>query len=119
MAKMTQGERGAERIVTKSKSTLNLVSHDATSSSIMQRSIATKSPGTLRTLCQQDWKSTGKLVAREPNQDATSSSQVWQKDAEMDKSTMKLVANGNSTVLAQSGHTIFFYIYTYSLRSRS
>ena len=37
----------------------------------------------------------GKLVAREPNQDAASSSQVWQKDAEIDKSTRRLVAAGN------------------------
>ena len=31
-------------------------------------------------------------MAREPNQDAASSSQVWQKDAEMDKSTRRLAA---------------------------
>ena len=82
-----------ERIVAKSKPTLNLVSHAATNSSTVQSPIASKSPGTLRALCQQDWKSTGKLVAREPNQkDASSSSQVWQKDAEMDKSTRRLVS---------------------------
>ena len=31
-------------------------------------------------------------MARAPNQDAASSSQVWQKDAERDKSTRRLVA---------------------------
>ena len=59
-------------------------------------------------------------MAREPNHDAASSSQVWQKDA-MDKSTRRLVAaekdqellnvheNLKSTVLAQNGHTISIY----------
>ena len=93
MAKRMQEEKGEERSVAKSKPTLNLVSHAATSSSTVQSPIATKSLGTLRAPCQQDWKSTGKPVAREPNQkDAASSSQVWQKDAEMDKSTRRLAA---------------------------
>ena len=35
---------------------------------------------------------------REHNQDAASCSQVWQKDAEMDKSTRKLVASGISDI---------------------
>ena len=34
------------------------------------KSNCNESPGILRALCQQDWKSTGKLVARERNQDA-------------------------------------------------
>ena len=77
MAKRMQEEKGEEIIVTKWKPTLNLVSHAATSSSTVQSPIASKSP---RAPCQQDWKSTGKLVAREPNQkDAASSFQVWQK----------------------------------------
>ena len=87
-----------ERTVAKPKPTLNLVLYPVTSSSTVQSPIASKSPGTLRAPCQQDWKSTGKLVAREPNQDAASSSQVWQKDAEMDKSTTRLVASGNSDI---------------------
>ena len=33
-----------------------------------------------------------RLVAREHNQDASSSSQVWQKDEKLDKSTRRLVA---------------------------
>ena len=73
-----------------SKPTLNLVSHAATSSSTEQSPIASKSPGILRAPCQPDWKSTGRLVAREHNQDAASSCQVWQKDAEKDESTRRL-----------------------------
>ena len=93
MAKRMQEEKGEERIVAKSKQTLNLVSHAATSSSTVQSPIASKSPGTLMAPCQHDWKSTGKLAAREPTQKyAASSSQVWQKDAEMHKSTRRLVA---------------------------
>ena len=42
-----------------------------------QSPIASKSLGILRAPCQLDWKSTGRLVAREHNQDAASSSQVW------------------------------------------
>ena len=80
MAKRMQEEKGEERIVAKSKPTLNLVSHAATSSSTVQGPIASKSPEKLRATCQHDWKSTGRPVAREHNQDAASSSQVWQKD---------------------------------------
>ena len=92
MAKRMQEEKGEEKIVAKSKPTLNLVSNAATSSSTLQSPIASRSRWTLRALCQQDWKSTGQLEARELSQDAASSSQVWQKDAEMDKSTRRLVA---------------------------
>ena len=37
---------------------------------------------------------------------------MWQKDAEMDKSTRRLVASGNSltVVLAQYGHTFSIYL---------
>ena len=76
----------------KSKPTLNLASHAATSSSTLQSPIASKSLGILRAPCQLDWKSTGRLVAREHNQDAASSSQVWQKDAILDESTRRLAA---------------------------
>ena len=73
------------------KPTLNLVSHAATSSSAVQSPITQKSPVALRAPCQY-CESTGKPVAREPNQkDAASSSQVWQKDAEMDESTRRPV----------------------------
>ena len=51
-----------------------------------------KSPGILRAPCQPDWKRTGRPVAREHNQDAASSSLVWQKDAILDESTRRLAA---------------------------
>ena len=70
-------------MVAKSKPTLNLVSHAAISSSTMESPIASKSPGTPRAPCLHDWNSTGEPVAREPNQGAASSSQVWQTDAEI------------------------------------
>ena len=98
MAKRIQEEKGEGRIVAKSKPTLKLVSHAATSSSTVQSPIASKSLGTLRAPCHPDWKRTGKLVAREHNQDAASCSQVWQKDAEMDKSTRRLAASGISDI---------------------
>ena len=82
MAKRMQEEKGEERIVAKSKPTLNLVSHAATNSSTVQSPITSKSPGILRAPCQPHGKSAGRPVAREPNQDAASSSQGWQKDAE-------------------------------------
>ena len=50
MAKRMQEEK-EERIVAKSKPTLNLVSHAATSSSTAQSPIASKSPGILRAIC--------------------------------------------------------------------
>ena len=76
----------------KSKPMSNLVSHAAVSSSTVQSPIASKCRGTLGAPCQHDWKNTGKLVARELDQDAASSSQVWQKDTEKDKRTRRLVA---------------------------
>ena len=87
-----QDEKGEDRIVAKLKPTLNLVTDAATSSSIVQRPIASKIPGILRAPCQTDWKITGRPGAREQSQDAASSSQVWQKDAMLDESTRRLVA---------------------------
>ena len=92
MAKRMQEEKEEERIVAKSKPTLNLVSHAATSASPVQSPNASKSAGILRAPCQPDWNSTGRPVAREHNQDGASSSQVWQRDTEMDESTRRLVA---------------------------
>ena len=60
-----QEEKGEERIVAKSKPTLNLTSHVVTSSSTVQSPIASKSPGILRALCQSDWRSTGRDLKRE------------------------------------------------------
>ena len=53
MAKRMQEEKGDERSVAKSKPTLNLVSHAATSSSTVQSPTATKNLGTLRAPCQR------------------------------------------------------------------
>ena len=94
-----QGEKEEDRIVAMVKPTLNLVTNTATNSSTVQRPIASKSPGTLRTPCQTDWKSTGRPGAREHNEDAASSSQVWQKDAMLDERTRRLVAAEKDQVL--------------------
>ena len=50
----------------------------------LKSSIASESPWILKVLCRTEWSSTGKLVARDRNQDAASSSQGWQKDAVLD-----------------------------------
>ena len=65
----------------KSKPTKNLAFIVCTSSSTVQNPTASKCLGILKAPCQNDWTSTGKLGAREFNQDAASSSQGWQKDA--------------------------------------
>ena len=67
MAKRMQEEKGEERIVAKSRPTLNLAVTVSTSSLSVQNPVASISPGTLRAPCQSDWKSTGRLVAREHN----------------------------------------------------
>ena len=51
MAKRMQEQEGEERIVAKSKPTLNLVTHAATSSSTVQNPIASQSPGILKAFC--------------------------------------------------------------------
>ena len=63
----------------KSKPTVNLASHAATSSSTVKSPIESKSSRILRAQCQSDWRSTGRFVAREHNKDAASSSQVLAK----------------------------------------
>ena len=102
IAKRMQEERGEERIVAKSKPTLNLVTHAATSSSTVPSPTASKSPWGLRRPCQSDWKSTGRPVAREHNQDAASSSPEKNQELlnlhENLKGTRKLVASGNSDI---------------------
>ena len=77
----------------KSKHTvMNLASTVSTSSSTVNSPVASKSPRILKAPCRTDWSSTGKLDAREHNQDAASSSQGWQTDAVLDEGTRKLVA---------------------------
>ena len=92
MAKNMQEQKGKERIVAKSKPTLNLASLVSTNSSTVQSPNASKNLGILKAPCQNDWTSTGRLGAREFNQDAASSSQAWQKDTVLDVSTRRLVA---------------------------
>ena len=80
MAKRMQQGHGEERIVAKSKL--------AASSSTVLSPNASNRPGILRAPCQKGLilqECTEKPVARDSNQnDAASSSQVWQKDAERD-----------------------------------
>ena len=92
MAKRMQEQEEENRIVDKSKPTMNLVSLVSTSFSTVQSPIASKSPGILKALCRTDWSNTGKLDARDRDHDAVSSSQRLQKDAFLDGSTGKLVA---------------------------
>ena len=75
MAKRMQEQEGDNRIVAKSKPTMNLAF-----------SVSTSAP------CRTGWSSTGKLDARDRNHDAASSSQGWQQDAFLDASSGKLVA---------------------------
>ena len=65
MAKRMQEEKREERIVAKSKPTLNLASHAETSCSIVQSPFASRSPEILRAPCQTDWTSTVGLLLRE------------------------------------------------------
>ena len=63
MAKRMRQKKGEDKIVGKSMpTTMNLAFTVSTSSSIVQSPTASKSPGILRVPCQNDWKSTGKLV---------------------------------------------------------
>ena len=63
MAKRMQEQEGEERIVAKSKPTMNLAFIVSTSSSTVQNPIAPKGPWILKAPCRKDWSSTGKLVA--------------------------------------------------------
>ena len=76
MAKRIQEQKGEERIVGKSKPTLNLASLVSANSSAVQSPIASKSKEILKAPCQHDWARTGRLGAREFNQDAASFSSV-------------------------------------------
>ena len=117
---------GEARIVAKSKPTLNLVSKTEASLSTLLSPNASNRPGILRAPCQQGLilqESTEKTVARDSNQnDAASISQAWQKDAEKDERTRRLVAlkaensesiDGNDRVWPHNFHI------PYCLRSTS
>ena len=94
-----QEEKGEERIVAKSKPTLNLVPQTVASSSKAPSSSASNRPGILRASSQSSSlvASAGSLAAEDSNQnDAASSSQVWQSDAETNESARRLAAAGTN-----------------------
>ena len=91
MANKMQEQEREEKIVAKSKPTMNLAFTVSTSSSTLQNPIASKKPGDTQGT-RKDWSNTKKPEAREFNRDAASSSQGWQKDAVLDANTKRLVA---------------------------
>ena len=101
--KMQEGT-GEDRIVAKSKPTLNLVSQTAASSSRAPSSSASNRPGILKTPSLEGSNliaSAGNLAAGGLNQnDAASTSQVWQRDTETNESARKLAAAGTNQDLS-------------------
>ena len=97
MSKRMQQVTGEERLVAKSKPTLNLVSQTAASSSTAPSSSTSNRPGILRAPRQQGSNLIAK-GARKPaaggsnHNDAASSSQVWLTDAKKNDSARKLAA---------------------------
>ena len=84
MAKRVQDGTGEERAIAKSRPTMNLVSQTLARSSMAQRSDASNRPGTVSASSTNLSliASAGTLAARSSNQnDAASSSHVWQADA--------------------------------------
>ena len=103
MSKRMQQGTGEERVVAKSKPTLNLVSHAATSSYTGPSSSASYRPGILRAPSQQGSSvivSAGQPAAGGSNQnDAALSSQVWQRDAKTnDSECARKLAAENSDI---------------------
>ena len=97
MSKRMQQRTGEERIVAKSKPTLNLVSQTAASSPAAPSSSASNRPEMLRAPSQQGSiltaKGAGKPAAGGSNQnDAAATSQVWLSDAKTNDSARKLAA---------------------------
>ena len=95
LKRMQQGTR-EERVVAKSKPTLNLVSRSAASSPTAPSSSASRRPGILRAVSQQGSNltaSAGKPAAGGSNQnDAASSSQVLLTKARVNERARKLAA---------------------------
>ena len=88
-----QQETGEERIVAKSKPTLNLVSQTAASSFTAPSSSASNRPGIFKAPSRQGSNLMAKGAAGGPNQnDAASSSQVWLSDAKTNDGARKLAA---------------------------
>ena len=101
MSKNMQQGTGEERIVAKSKPTLDLVSRSAASSLAAPSSSASSRPGILRAPSQQGSnliaQCAGKPAAGGSNQnDAASSSQVCLTDAKMSECARKLAAAGTN-----------------------
>ena len=101
MSKRMQQGTGEERVVAKSKPTLNLVSHAAASSLTAPSSNASSRPVALRAPGQQGSnlkaQSAGKPAGGGSNQhDAASSSQVWLTDAKMSQRARRLAAAGTN-----------------------
>ena len=97
MSKRMQLGTGEERIVAKSKPTLNLVPRSVARSPTAPSSSASSRPGTLRGPSQEGSNLTAqcarKLAAGGTNQnDAASSSQVWLTDAKLSERARKLAA---------------------------
>ena len=65
IAKRMQEQKGEERIMAKSKPTLNLASLVSTNFSTVQSPIASKSAWILKAPCRNDWTSTLRLGVRE------------------------------------------------------
>ena len=101
--RMPQGT-GEEIIVAMSQPMLNLVSHTAASSSTAPSSSASNCQGILRAPSQQGSNlmvSAGKPAAGGSHQnDAASSSQVWQRDAKTNDSARKLATAGTNQDLS-------------------
>ena len=99
MSKRMYQEKREERIVAKSKPTLNLVSQAVASSSTAPSSSASNRPGILKASSQSFSliASVGRLAAEESNyNDAASSSQVWQSDAKTNDSARRLASTGTN-----------------------
>ena len=88
MAKRMQEQKEDNRIVAKSRPTMNLAFSVSTSSSTVKSPIASKSSGILKAPCRTDGQEQVNLS--QDNRDAASLSQGWQKDAVLDVGTRKL-----------------------------
>ena len=99
MSKRMQEEKGEERIVAKSKPTLNLLSQAVASCSTAPSSSASNRPVILNASSQSlsFTVSVRRLAAEGSNQnDVASSSQVWQSDAKTNDSQRRLAATGTN-----------------------
>ena len=99
MSKRIQEGTGAERIVAKSRPTLNLISKTVANSSTAQSSIASNYPGRLKAPSQglSLPACAGKPAAEDSNpNDRASSSQVWQVDVKLNAMAVRPAATETS-----------------------